>query len=113
MLLALTIYIAGTPISITTDLLRLHLQDCDDPGQSGADDEPGKFSADYVSSVDYLSDSSNYSPEKEEARARWFYEVTRRERDWEPELEDAERELYCKVQHELFEDAPSNAPWDL
>ena len=67
-----------------------------------------------MSSVDYLSDySSNYSPEKEEARARWFYEVTRRERDWEPELEDAERELYCKVQHELFEDAPSNAPWDL
>ena len=82
------------------------------PGQSGADDdEPGKFSADYVSSVDYLSDSSNYSPEKEEARARWFYEVTRRERDWE--LEDSERELYCKVQQELFEDAPSNAFWDL
>ena len=26
---------------------------------------------------------------------------------------EAERELYCNVQQELFEDAPSNAPWDL
>ena len=73
-----------------------------------------EFRADYVSSTDTLSlsdCSSNYSPGQEEVRARWFYEVTRRERDWE--LEDSERELYCKVQQELFEDAPSNAPWDL